>query len=95
MKLQKIMFFYVYLLKSKEYNEVYVGSTSNLVRRVKEHNLGLNRSTKPYKPWRLIYYEACLNKQDAKRRESYLKTNQGGRLLKRRIKEYLYSLRFA
>ena len=89
------MFFYVYVLKSAENNHLYYGSTNDLVRRVKEHNLGLNRSTKAYRPWKLIYYEACLHEQDAKRRENYLKTSQGGRLLKRRLKEYFYSLRFA
>jgi len=88
------MFFYVYVLENKT-NKLYIGSTRDLVRRVKEHNLGLNASTKLYKPWRLIYYEACINETDAKRRENYLKTNQGGRLLKRRIKEYLYVRRFA
>ena len=96
MKLQKIMFFYVYLLKSVENDHLYVGSTNDLVRRVKEHNLGLSPSTKAYKPWKLIYYEASLNEQDAKRREKYIKTSQGGRLLKRRLKEYFFSLsRFA
>ncbi|MEK9143561.1 MAG: GIY-YIG nuclease family protein [Patescibacteria group bacterium] len=89
------MFFYVYQLKSVENNHLYIGSTNDLIRRVKEHNLGLSPSTKRYKPWKLIYYEACLNEQDAKRRENYLKTSQGGRLLKRRLKEYFYSLRFA
>lgn len=88
------MFFYVYLLQSIKNKEFYIGSTGNLVRRVKEHNLGLNQSTKPYKPWKFIYYEACRNRLDAKRRERYCKTNEGGRLLKRRIKEYLFSLRF-
>ncbi|MCL4200091.1 GIY-YIG nuclease family protein [Patescibacteria group bacterium] len=88
------MFFYIYLLQSIKNKEFYIGSTGNLVRRVKEHNLGLNQSTKPYKPWKLIYYEACRNRLDAKRREHYLKTSEGGRLLKRRIKEYLFSLRF-
>ncbi len=88
------MFFYVYLLQSIKNKEFYIGSTGNLVRRVKEHNLGLNQSTRPYKPWKLIYYEACRNRLDAKRREHYLKTSEGGRLLKRRIKEYLFSLRF-
>ncbi|MBI5449084.1 GIY-YIG nuclease family protein [Candidatus Gottesmanbacteria bacterium] len=89
------MFFYVYVLKSVKENHLYFGYTNDLVRRVKEHNLGLNQSTKAYKPWKLIYYEACLNEQDAKRREYYLKTSQGGRLLKRRLKEYFFSLRFA
>ena len=88
------MFFYVYLLENRT-GKFYIGSTHDLVRRVKEHNLGLNKSTKPYKPWRLIYYEACIDEEDTKRREKYLKTNQGGRLLKRRIKEYLYTRRFA
>ncbi|MBI3386056.1 GIY-YIG nuclease family protein [Candidatus Gottesmanbacteria bacterium] len=88
------MFFYVYVLRSKLNDEFYIGLTRNLIRRLKEHNLGLNQSTKANKPWKLAYYEACLNQQDAKRREYYLKTNKGGRLLKRRLKEYLYSLRF-
>ncbi len=89
------MFFYVYVLESKRNKQWYIGSTGNLVRRVKEHNLGLNQSTKAYIPWRLIYYEATLNQQDAKRREYYLKTSQGGRLLRRRLKDYLFARRFA
>ena len=60
-------------------------------KRFKEHNQGLVESTKPYKPWKLIYYEACLNEKDAKRREKYFKTSQGRRILKRRLKEYFYS----
>ena len=86
------MFFYVYVLLSLINNGLYIGYTTDLRKRVKEHNQGLNFSTKPYKPWKLIYYEACLNEIDAKRRERYLKTNQGGRLLKRRLKEYFYNL---
>ncbi|MCG2696359.1 MAG: GIY-YIG nuclease family protein [Candidatus Portnoybacteria bacterium] len=68
-----------------------MGYTTDLKRRLKEHNQGLNQSTKPYRPWILIYYEACLDEQDAKRREKYLKTTQGQRLLKRRLKDYFYS----
>ncbi len=89
------MFFYVYALESLSNKELYIGSTNNLIRRVKEHNLGKSPSTKRYRPWKLIYYEACIFEADAKRREYYLKTSQGGRLLKRRLKEYFYSLRFA
>jgi putative endonuclease len=86
------MFFYVYVLLSLKNNSLYIGFTTDLRRRLKEHNQGLNCSTKPYLPRKLIYYEACLNELDAKRRERYLKTNQGGRLLKRRLKEYLYDI---
>ena len=82
--------FYVYLIESKKNSELYTGYTNDLVRRLKEHNQGMNFSTKSAIPWKCIYYEACTNEEDAKRRESYLKTTQGKRLLKRRLKEYFY-----
>ncbi|MFZ3020257.1 MAG: GIY-YIG nuclease family protein [Minisyncoccia bacterium] len=82
--------FYTYVLQSYKNNELYIGFTTNLKKRLVEHNRGLNFSTKRYKPWTLVYYEACLDELDAKRRENYLKTTQGGRLLKRRLKEFMY-----
>jgi len=85
------MFYYVYLLESVKYGNLYIGYTSDLNKRLKEHNHGLNFSTKPHRPWKLIFYEAYRNEKDAKRREDYLKTSQGGRLLKRMLKEYFYS----
>lgn len=84
-------FYYVYLLESSNTSKLYIGYTRDLKKRLIEHNNGLNFSTKPYIPWRLIYYEASLNEKDARRREKYLKTNQGSRLIKRRIKEYLFN----
>lgn len=83
--------FYAYVLQSEKNKEIYIGFTSDLKNRLLEHNQGLNFSTKRYKPWKLVYYEACIEKSDAQRREKYLKTTQGGRLLKRRIKDYLYN----
>ena len=83
--------FFTYILQSIKDKTLYIGYTNDLTRRFKEHNQGLVFSTKPYKPWRLIYYEACINQQDSKRRENYFKTTQGRRLLKRRLKEYFYS----
>lgn len=85
--------FYIYCLESLINGEHYFGYTKDLNRILKEHNQKLNFSTKKYAPWKLIYYEACLNENDAKRREKYLKTNQGRRMLKLRIKEYLYEKR--
>ncbi len=82
--------FYVYILQSKLNKELYIGSTPDLRRRLKEHNQKLNFSTKRYAPWEVIYYEACTEETDARRREKYLKTTQGNRLIKRRIKDYLY-----
>ncbi len=64
---------YVYLLKSKRYDFVYIGSTHDLRNRVSEHNEGKNQSTKFYVPLKLVYYEAYLNKHDAEAREYKLK----------------------
>ena len=82
--------FYVYLLESEKGSNRYIGYTKDLKRRLEEHNKGLNFSTKPFRPWKCIYYEACIDNDDALRREGYLKTTQGGRFLKRRLKEFYY-----
>ncbi|TRZ64171.1 MAG: GIY-YIG nuclease family protein [Spirochaetia bacterium] len=86
------MFHYVYLLESIKHDNLYIGYTSDLKRRLVEYNRGLNFSTKSYKPWRLIHYEAYRNEDDAKRREGYLKTSQGSRLLKRMLKSSFHCL---
>jgi len=86
-----MIMFYIYVIESTKNGNLYAGYTKNIIQRLKEHNQGLNFSTKSDKPWKLIYYEACLNENDAKRRERYFKTSQGHRLLKRRLKEYFYS----
>jgi len=70
--------FYTYLLQSIRFrDELYTGYTTDLKKRLSEHNKGLSTATRKYLPWKLIYYEACLNEKDAKRREKYLKTSQG------------------
>jgi len=85
------MFYYVYVLQSLKNQSLYIGYTKDLRQRLKRHNSGGNSYTKKYMPWQLIHYEAYLNEQDARRREKYLKTSQGSRLLKRMLKEYFYN----
>src|SRR3989344_5475203 len=82
--------FYVYLLESG--GQRYIGNTINLRRRLEEHNTGQNRSTKRYMPWRLIYYEAHLNQEDARRREKYFKGSVGRRSLNRMLHSYNQSV---
>ncbi len=65
--------YYLYLLKSLKSKRVYVGYSSDLKTRVDAHNFGKVRSTKYYRPWKLIYYESYLDKNDASRRERQLK----------------------
>ena len=85
------MFHYVYLLQSKLDNSFYIGYTKNIKKRLSEHNSGLNFSTKQSRPWEIVFFEGYLEEKDARRRERYLKTNQGSRLVKGMIKEYLYT----
>jgi putative endonuclease len=82
------VFFYVYVLESLGERKRYIGYTNNLKKRLEEHNAKKSFATKPYTPYTLIYYEACLNQGDAKRRERYLKTTQGRRFLGLRLQEY-------
>jgi len=83
------MFHYVYILYSCKDKKFYTGYTKNLKLRFEEHSKGKVDSTKNRRPLKLIYYEACLNQQDATHREKYLKTHLGKMFLKNRLKSYL------
>ena len=65
--------FYVYILKSDKDNELYVGSTNDLRRRIREHQKGSSFSTSFRRPFTLVYYEAYRNERDARTREQRLK----------------------
>ena len=81
--------YYVYVLKSEKDGKFYTGYTSDLRRRVRLHNEGQVKSTKPRRPLELVYYEACLHQQDALHREKYLKTAYGHRYIRNRLRHYL------
>lgn len=84
--------FYIYILYSLKDNKFYIGFTTNLRKRVKNHNTNKVFSTKGRNPLRLIYYEAYLNKKDAIKREKYFKTDNGKRSLRLMLVNYLKSL---
>ena len=69
--------YYTYVLHSVKDADFYTGFTKNLKLRFEQHNKGLVESTKDRRPLNLIYYEACLDKNDATRREKYFKTFYG------------------
>lgn len=83
--------YFVYVLESLRDGKRYVGFTVNLKKRLTEHNNGLSFATKPRLPMKLIYFEACTNKEDAQRREKYLKTTRGRRFLAKRLESYYQS----
>ena len=81
--------YYTYILQSENDKGFYTGSTKNLELRFEQHNKGLVKSTKIRRPLKLIYYEACLDQDDAIRREKYLKSYHGKMFLRNRLKSYL------
>jgi putative endonuclease len=81
--------YYTYVLQSTIDKNFYVGFTKDLKLRFEQHNEGLVEATKNRRPLKLIYYEACLNQNDAVKREKYLKTYHGRTFLKKRLKSYL------
>lgn len=83
------MFYFTYVLLSLKDSGFYTGYTENLQNRFSSHNKGEVRSTRYRLPLKLIYYEACLNKEDALKREKYLKSTYGKRYIKNRLKQYL------
>ena len=76
------MFYYVYILKSLKNDSLYIGYTSDLKNRIKNHNSCKIKSTKNLKPWRLVYYEAFVSKNAARKDELFLKTGKGRERLK-------------
>ena len=83
------MFYYVYILKSLKNDSLYIGYTSDLKKRVNEHNKGVNLATKPFIPYELIFYEGFLNRIDAKNREEYFKSDYGRKSINKMLKQYL------
>ena len=79
---------FVYVLRSKRDGSSYIGCTGDLKKRLSEHKEGKSKYTRDKRPWKLIYYEYCLNKRDAFRRERYLKSGWGTKWLKVRLKSH-------
>ena len=83
------MFYYVYILQSQKNKSLYIGYTTNLRKRFKKHIRGENKATKPFRPYKLIYYEAFSEKKDAEAREKFLKSVWGRRSIKKMLRFYL------
>lgn len=86
-------FHYVYVLISSSSGQFYTGCTSNLKKRIEEHQNNKSTYTSSRGPYELIYYEACLSIKDAYAREKYLKSGMGKRYIKNRNKLYLEALK--
>lgn len=81
--------YYTYLMRSKKNRNWYTGFAKDLRKRFKQHNLGKSSYTKSRRPYELIYYEACINEDDARSRELFLKSGPGKRYINNRLKRFL------
>jgi putative endonuclease len=64
---------WVYMIKSRDYNWYYIGMSTNITRRLNEHNAGSVKSTKAYRPFILVYKKNFENTSDARDSEKFLK----------------------
>lgn len=71
------MKYYFYILRSLKNQKLYIGSTPDLKVRLKSHNNGENKATKPNIPYELIFYSGFKDKTDAINCEQYFKTTAG------------------
>jgi len=76
--------YYVYILKSDKDNKLYIGSTSDLKQRLRDHSTGKVKSTKNRLPFELICYESYKTKIIAQNREKYLKSSDGHKDIRKR-----------
>ena len=74
--------YFVYAIKSLHRNYIYVGLTDNIQRRISQHNNGESKTTRPYRPFVLIYSEQLKTRMDARKREKYFKSGIGKEFLK-------------
>lgn len=80
--------YYTYVLLSEKDNKFYSGFAEDVKLRFEKHQKGLVKSTRDRRPLKLIYYEVCINREDALRREKYFKTHYGRMFLRKRLKSY-------
>ena len=77
--------YFTYVLYSPGYDRIYIGQTDNPEKRLERHNLGLVKSTKAYRPWKLIHYESFPSRSEAVKREKELKSHQGRNFIRNQL----------
>lgn len=78
--------FFVYILQSEKNGRYYIGYTVDIIDRLKHHNSGANKSTKPFCPWKLIFQETFLDKRSAWLRKKQIKSYKSGEAFKRLLR---------
>ena len=77
--------YYVYAISSLKRRYIYVGMTDNIERRFLQHQNGYERTTAPYRPYKMILVEEFITRVEARKREKYLKSGVGKEWIKNRV----------
>ena len=78
--------FSMYILQSITTDRYYIGHTDSLSRRLEEHNTGLSKYTRNYRPWRLVYSEEYATRSKAIMRELEIKRKKSRKYIEGLIK---------
>ena len=89
---QELIMFFVYILLSEIDGKFYIGFAEDVQSRLEAHNSGKVESTRYRKPFRLVYYEAYINEDDARGREVFLKSGSGHNFLKKQMRHFMNDL---
>lgn len=79
------MSYSIYVLYSLKYNEIYIGHSRDVEKRLVQHNEGKSNSTKRYIPWHLIHREEFATRSQAMKREKELKSQKGREWIRKEI----------
>jgi len=80
------MAYYVYILRSFKDGTYYVGSTQDLDSRIKRHNQGRTKYTKPKRPWELVYHEEHPDRSSAVKRELEIKNRKSKKIIEKLLR---------
>ena len=81
--------YYIYVLQSIPFpGDCYIGLTTDLKTRLKDHNNGKSPHTSKFLPWRLDCYTAITEEKTAYAFEKYLKSHSGRTFAKKRLRGY-------
>jgi putative endonuclease len=75
--------YYVYVIKSLGRSYRYVGITDNTERRISQHQAGREKTTRPYRPFKVLFTEVYPYRIEARKREKYLKSGIGKEWIKK------------
>ncbi len=78
---------YVYILHSLKTDKYYIGSTTDYLRRLDEHNSGKSKATKSSIPWRLVFYQQFESISVARSVEYQLKAKKSRKIIQQIIND--------